>query len=69
MDFIDQKENASEVQKTIDWWKAGGIPTIMWHWGAPSIGEGYEASKKPIEIDLVIALDEVQNIMVKYAAK
>ena len=51
MDFIAQKDNAGEVQKAIDWWKAGGIPTIMWHWGAPSIGEGYEASKKPIEID------------------
>jgi beta-mannanase len=51
MDFISQGDNDNEVQKAIDWWKAGGIPTIMWHWGAPSIGEGYEASKKPIEID------------------
>jgi beta-mannanase len=51
MDFISQRDNDGEVQKAIDWWKAGGIPTIMWHWGAPSIGEGYEASKKPIEIE------------------
>lgn len=51
MDFISQSDNTSEVQKAIDWWKMGGIPTIMWHWGAPSIGEGYEASKKAIEID------------------
>src|SRR5665647_2429799 len=42
MDFISQSDNTSEVQKAIDWWKMGGIPTIMWHWGAPSIGEGYE---------------------------
>jgi len=35
----------------VEWWKSGGIPTIMWHWGAPAVGEGYENSKKPIEID------------------
>ena len=51
MDFIDQKDNENEVKYAIEWWKAGGIPTIMWHWGAPGIGEGYENSKKPIDID------------------
>ena len=51
MDFIDQKDNENEVRYAIEWWKAGGIPTIMWHWGAPGIGEGYENSKKPIDID------------------
>lgn len=51
MDFITQSDNANEVQKAINWWKAGGIPTIMWHWGAPGIGEGYENSKKAIAID------------------
>lgn len=51
MDFIHDRENEAETQRAIDWWKAGGIPTIMWHWGAPGIGEGYENSKKKIEID------------------
>lgn len=51
MDFIHQKDNASEVQKAIDWWKSGGIPTIMWHWGAPTKGDGYEQSKMAIDID------------------
>jgi hypothetical protein len=51
MDFIHQADNASEVQKAADWWKKGGIPTIMWHWGAPSKGEGYEQSKMAIDID------------------
>lgn len=50
MDFIHEKDNEKEVQRAIDWWKSGGIPTIMWHMGAPSIGEGYENSKKPIDI-------------------
>ncbi len=51
IDFIHEKDNDVEVKDAIDWWKAGGIPTIMWHWGAPSIGEGYENSKKKIDID------------------
>jgi len=51
IDFIDQKDNQNEVNYAIEWWKTGGIPTIMWHWGAPGIGEGYENSKKFIEID------------------
>jgi len=62
MDFIHERDNAGEVQKAIDWWKAGGIPTIMWHWGAPSIGEGYEPSKKPIDIDNCFVEGTPENI-------
>ncbi|HYF70499.1 MAG TPA: glycosyl hydrolase [Ohtaekwangia sp.] len=51
IDFIHQRDNAAEVRHAIDWWNSGGIPTIMWHWGAPGIGEGYENSKKEIDID------------------
>lgn len=50
-DFIHDKDNANEVALAIDWWKKGGIPTIMWHWGAPGKGEGYEQSKMEIDID------------------
>jgi hypothetical protein len=51
VDFIHQGSNADEVKHAIDWWKSGGISTIMWHWGAPGIGEGYENSKERIDID------------------
>jgi Glycosyl hydrolase family 26/Glycosyl hydrolase family 3 N terminal domain len=50
-DYINESSNKRENQLIIEWWKAGGIPTLMWHWGAPSIGEGYENSKKAINID------------------
>ncbi len=50
MDFIHAGDNDGEVQRAIDWWKAGGIPTIMWHWGAPTKGDGYEQSKMTIDI-------------------
>jgi hypothetical protein len=51
MDFIERDKNEAQVKAAEDWWKRGGIPTIMWHWGAPGIGEGYENSKKEIDID------------------
>lgn len=51
MDFITQSQNNAEVQRAIDWWRSGGIPTIMWHWGAPSKGEGYDASLMTIDIN------------------
>ena len=49
-DFIQSSLNDSVVKGAIEWWKEGGIPTIMWHWGAPGIGEGYPNSKKEIDI-------------------
>jgi len=50
IDYIHERDNEAETQYAMDWWNAGGIPTIMWHWGAPSIGEGYINSKKKIDI-------------------
>jgi hypothetical protein len=51
MDFIDSSRNENEVKFAEEWWKKGGIPTMMWHWGAPAIGNGYINSKKTIDID------------------
>jgi hypothetical protein len=51
MDFIDSDKNEAQVRAAEEWWKSGGIPTIMWHWGAPGKGGGYENSKKEIDID------------------
>lgn len=50
-DYIHERANNRENQLAMQWWKAGGIPTIMWHWGAPSKGEGYNQSKMAIDID------------------
>ncbi|HEX8237917.1 MAG TPA: glycosyl hydrolase [Abditibacteriaceae bacterium] len=50
-DFIFEYRNEQRVNDVIGWWKKGVIPSIMWHWGAPSKGEGYEQSKMKIDID------------------
>jgi len=39
------------TERAIAWWQKGGIPTICWHWGAPTKGTGYEASKLTISLD------------------
>lgn len=51
VDFIHEKDNKDEVLRAKDYWERGGIPTIMWHWGAPAVGEGYENSKKEIDTE------------------
>src|SRR5665647_1791983 len=61
-DYINESANKRENQLAIEWWKSGGIPTIMWHWGAPFIGEGYENSKKEINIDSCFIEGTKQNI-------
>ena len=49
-DLIHERSNAREVELLIEWYGKGGIPTLMWHWGAPTKGEGYEQSKMQIDI-------------------
>jgi hypothetical protein len=51
LDFIQESVNNTQVQLATNYWKKGGIPTIMWHWGAPSTGEGYPASQNSIDIN------------------
>lgn len=61
MDFIDSNKNEKEVMFAEQWWQKGGIPTIMWHWGAPSIGNGYENSKKEVDIDRIFEQGTPEN--------
>ncbi|KAA6326271.1 Mannan Endo-1 4-beta-mannosidase [termite gut metagenome] len=50
-DLITESDNRKEVMNMIQWWQSGGIPTLMWHWGAPTKGEGYRQSQMKIRID------------------
>lgn len=61
LDFIDSSKNDNEVKFAKAWWRKGGIPTIMWHWGAPGIGSGYENSKKEINIDKIFEEGTIEH--------
>ncbi|MBQ2011315.1 MAG: hypothetical protein II206_00890, partial [Bacteroidaceae bacterium] len=49
-DLIHDRSNKREIDLLIEWYRKGGIPTLMWHWGAPTKGEGYEQSKMTIDV-------------------
>jgi hypothetical protein len=49
-DYLDPRTNRRENEVAIAWWRGGGIPTFMWHWGAPTKGPGYPQSKMAIDI-------------------
>lgn len=70
-DFIHERDNEKEVQLAIEWWKKGGIPSIMWHWGAPSVGEGYRNSQVEINIDncFIEGTDEYNDFWRELKAK
>jgi len=61
-DLIHEDRNEREIQSAIDWWRRGGIPTVMWHWGAPGKGPGYENSKKQIDIDRCFVEGTEENL-------
>ena len=39
------------TDRAIAWWRRGGISSICWHWGAPTHGPGYPASKEAIDVE------------------
>ena len=43
------------TQRAVGWWKRGGLPSICWHWGAPTKGEGYPASKETVDIEAALS--------------
>ena len=61
-DLIFSKRNDRLMNETIGWWAKGVIPTIMWHWGAPTLGEGYEQSKGKIDVNRCFESGTPENV-------
>ena len=49
LDYINEDFDGVTSRATA-WWEKGGIPSICFHWGAPTLGVGYEASKLTIDV-------------------
>jgi hypothetical protein len=65
LDYINEDFDGV-TSRTIDWWEKGGIATICWHWGAPTLGVGYEASKMRINVNEALTEGtELYNAMVE----
>jgi hypothetical protein len=50
-DLIFKLDDDRNYTFVTDAWKRGAVPTVMWHWGAPSLGDGYEQSKSTIDVN------------------
>jgi hypothetical protein len=50
-DLINRRGDDNNFTFVTNAWKRGAIPTIMWHWGAPTKGDGYEQSKSTIDVN------------------
>ena len=61
-DYINEPQNQEENDRAIDFWNDGGIVTIMYHQGAPGIGEGYENSLETIDIDQIFIEGTPENV-------
>lgn len=51
IEFIHDSNNKAELQNAIEWWKAGGIPCIMWQCGIQSSREGVRSRNKEIDLN------------------
>jgi len=49
-DLIARRNDDNNYAFITNTWKRGAIPTVMWHWGAPTKGDGYEQSKSTIDV-------------------
>ncbi len=44
------------VGRAIDWWNAGGIPSVAYHMGAPTFDDSYEGCQQAVSIDAVLTV-------------
>lgn len=53
LDFIND-DFEGVTRRAIEWWEAGGLVSICWHWGAPPHGIGYESSKGVVDLEALL---------------
>jgi mannan endo-1,4-beta-mannosidase len=61
LDYIDPREFIATTARAIRWHESGGIVSICWHWGVPTIGTGYENSKKDFDVEAAVTLGTPEN--------
>lgn len=63
LNHLDSNYVKGVTQRAADWYlKSGGIPTICWHWGVPTIGQGYDNSKKSFDIAKTLTDGTTENL-------
>lgn len=62
LDYIDPRDNAAVNERATAWRRSGGIVALCWHWGAPDVGPGYEASKTDFDLTAALVPGTPQNL-------
>jgi mannan endo-1,4-beta-mannosidase len=66
LDYLNHRTKAYRdgvTKRAADWYLVkGGIPTICWHWGVPTIGQGYDNSKLEFDIDVALTPGTPENL-------
>lgn len=65
LDYIEPTDQVGVNSRAAAWYRAGGIVSICWHWGAPDIGTGYENSKKAFDIGKALTPGTRQNRLMR----
>lgn len=66
LDYISPSDYTGVDNRATAWYHdRGGIPSIMWHWGSPDIGTGYENSQQYFDLPraLIDGTSQNQNMM------
>lgn len=61
LDYIEPREFGAINERAVRWHESGGIVSICWHWGVPTIGAGYVNSKKDWDVAAALKSGTTEN--------
>jgi hypothetical protein len=61
LDYIEPSDFAACNERAARWHESGGLVSICWHWGVPTIGTGYENSKKDFDVAAALTPGTTEN--------
>jgi mannan endo-1,4-beta-mannosidase len=61
LDYIDPRDERGVNERALQWHRSGGIVSICWHWGAPTVGTGYENSKRDFNVSAALRKGSPEN--------
>ena len=61
LDYIEPRDFSACNERAARWYETGGITSICWHWGVPTIGTGYENSKKNWDVAAALKPGTTKN--------
>lgn len=61
LDYIEPRDFAACNERAARWHESGGLVSICWHWGVPTLGTGYQNSQKDWDVAAALRPGTVEN--------